>query len=290
MIDAHMHAVEAHVPDGKPGIPGEADLEARPDALALRLRDEMKAAGVTHALGMGRLGAPADDPLGINGTLRIAALVPGLLAIGIADPNKTEADHPGHFEKAEADIKAGKVVALKAYTGYLNFGPDSPAYLPYIRLAARYKVPFIFHTGDTWSTRAKLRYAHPLLVDDVAVDHPDVKFVIAHLGNPWLADAAEVVFKNDNVWADLSGILVGNAESFKTEADGKPAPDSHWALSIPDLRKAFRYTEKPDRFLFGTDWPLAPMASYRTFVESFVPKEHHEEVFETNARRLFKIQ
>ena len=42
----------------------------------------------------------------------------------------------------------------------------------------------------------------PLLVDDVAVDNPDVKFVMAHFGNPWLIDAAEVIYKNDNVWAD----------------------------------------------------------------------------------------
>jgi predicted TIM-barrel fold metal-dependent hydrolase len=250
----------------------------------------MKASGTTHALGMGRLDAPADDPLGISGTLRLAALVPGLHAIGVADPTKIIAVNPDHFKKAEADIAAGKVVALKAYTGYLSYGPDSPAYRPYIRLAARYKIPFIFHTGDTWSTRGKLRFAHPLLVDDVAVDHPDVKFVIAHFGNPWLTDAAEVVYKNDNVWADLSGILVGNAEAFKAGADGKPAADSAWASVLPDLRKAFRYTDKPDRFLYGTDWPLAPMAPYRAFVESFIPKDHHEAVFETNARQLFRIK
>jgi predicted TIM-barrel fold metal-dependent hydrolase len=290
MIDAHIHAVHDHVPGSKPGGPEEVDLEGRPDAVADRLRAEMKEAGVTHALGMGRLDAPADDPLGVNGTLRLAALVPGLRAIGIADPTRLKVAHPEHFKKAEADIAAGKVVALKAYTGYLPYGPDSPAYKPYIRLAARYKIPFIFHTGDTWSTRAKLRYAHPLLVDDVAVDHPDVNFVIAHLGNPWLTDAAEVVYKNENVWADLSGILVGTPDSFKTGPDGKPAPDSHWALSLPDLHKAYRYADKPDRFLFGTDWPLSPMAQYRTFVESFIPKEHHAAVFDTNARKLFGLK
>lgn len=289
MIDAHIHAVNDHVPGSKPADPEGFDLEDRPDVVAERIRQEMKAAGMSHVLGMGRLDAPADDPLGINGTLRLAALVPGLRAIGIADPRKTVAADPGHFKRAEADIAAGKVVALKGYTGYLHFGPDSPAYVPYIRLAARYKVPFVFHTGDTWSTRAKLRYAHPLLVDDVAVDHPDVNFVIAHLGNPWLMDAAEVIFKNENVWADLSGLLVGSAEAFELGEDGKPDADSHRAMLLPELRKVFAYTEKPDRFLYGTDWPLAPMASYRAFVESFIPQEYHAAVFETNARRLFQI-
>ena len=46
-------------------------------------------------------------------------------------------------------------------------------------------MPVFFHTGDTYSPEAKLKFAHPLGVDEVAVDHPDVKFVLCHLGNPW---------------------------------------------------------------------------------------------------------
>lgn len=67
----------------------------------------------------------------------------------------------------------------------------------------------IIHTGDTYSRTAKVRMAHPLLVDDVAVDYPDVKFVMCHLGNPWFQDAAEVLYKNDNVYADISGLTLG---------------------------------------------------------------------------------
>jgi pantetheine-phosphate adenylyltransferase len=41
--------------------------------------------------------------------------------------------------------------------------------------------------------------------------------VLAHVGNPWLTDAAEVVYKNVNVWADLSGLVVGDEASFAAE-------------------------------------------------------------------------
>lgn len=290
MIDAHIHVVHDQAPGTKPMGPGGTILDERPDVLAEHVRAEMKAAGITHALAMGRLDGPADDPLGINGTLRVAAMAPGLHAIGVADPTRTEAEHPGHFRRAEEQLRSGKVVALKAYLGYLPFGPDSPRYEPYYRLAARHKVPFVFHTGDTWSTRAKVRFAHPLLVDEVAVDHPETRFVMAHFGNPWLTDAAEVVYKNDNVWADLSGLIVGDELHFRVDAAGNPPADSSWALIGPDLLKAFRYTEKPERFLYGTDWPLAPMAGYRRFIESVIPKVHHEAVFERNARELFGLK
>jgi predicted TIM-barrel fold metal-dependent hydrolase len=278
MIDVHIHVVN-------PMLPGDKDmdplLDGAPDVLAETVRRQMKAAGVTVALGMGRWDAPEDDPLGINGTVRLATLVPGLHAIGIADPTRGGAEH---FRRVEAALKSGKVRALKAYLGYVHHGPDSPGYTRYYELAAKYKLPFIFHTGDTYSTRAKLRFAHPLLVDDVAVDHPDVRFVLAHFGNPWLIDAAEVVYKNPNVWADLSALVVGDEADFHDEAHRAALNDV-----AESVRRAYRFVGRPDRFLFGSDWPLAPMAAYRDFIRSIVPKEHHEAVFERNAQALFGV-
>ena len=288
MIDVHVHVVNDHVHGDKPVNPGHDNsvLDLRPDELAAQVRDQMKAAGIETILGMGRLSAPADDPLGVNGTLRLGSLVPGLKAIGVADPTRTDVVH---LKKAEEQLAGGKIVALKAYLGYIHQAPDSPGYSPYYRLAAKYNLPFFFHTGDTWATKAKVRFAHPLLVDDVAVDHPEVKFVLAHMGNPWLTDAAEVVFKNENVWADLSGLFVGDENALKLEPDGSITPNTYLADVAQAIRRAFRYTEKPERFLYGSDWPLVPMAAYKKFIQAVVPKEHHEAVFAGNAKALFKL-
>jgi predicted TIM-barrel fold metal-dependent hydrolase len=56
---------------------------------------------------------------------------------------------------------------------------------------------------------------------------------------------------------------------------------------VTDLRKALTFANRYDRILYGSDWPLAPMATYRRFVEAIIPKEHHEKVFRTNAEKLF---
>ena len=277
-IDAHIHVVPPRLPGVGPLSPL---LNGPPEALASALRREMQAAGVTTALAMGCCPASDDDPLGIASTLRIAERVPGLYAIGVADPTRSD---PGHLRRVEAALAGGRVKALKGYLGYLHFGPDHPGYAPYYELASRYRLPFVFHTGDTYSPYAKLKYAHPLGVDDVAVDFPETRFVMAHLGNPWLADAAEVIYKNMNVWADLSGLAVGTEADF-TAAERQDA--------LNDLRagvgRAFRYAERPNRFLYGTDWPLAPMAAYRDFVRTLVPAEFHDSVFAENARTLFRI-
>jgi uncharacterized protein len=278
MIDAHLHVAP-------PNLPGTGSLSPVLDepleTLAARLRQEMAEAGIEQALAMGQYGTAADDPLAVQATLRVARLVPGLHAIGMADPGNSD---PEHLRRVDAVLAAGEVKALKGYLGYLHYGPDHPGYVPYLEMAARHNVPFVFHTGDTYSPRAKLRFAQPLLVDDVAVDHPQVKFVLAHLGNPWLSEAAEVVYKNINVWADLSGILVGDAAWFSEEERQELLRDT-----AAEIRRAFRYAERPNRFLYGSDWPLAPMAAYRDFIRAAIPEVFHPQVFTDNAQLLFRI-
>jgi predicted TIM-barrel fold metal-dependent hydrolase len=278
MIDAHVHVVP-------PGLPGVGSLSPVLDlpvpARAAAVRQVLQAAGVDRALAMGCWNAPPDDPLGIAETLTLAREVPGLFAVGVADPARTDT---GHLQRVDAALAAGRVRALKGYLGYLHFGPDHPGYTPYYELAARRGIPFIFHSGDTYSPRAKLRFAYPLLIDDVAVDHPDVRFVLAHCGYPWLVEAAEVVYKNVNVWADLSGLAVGSESSFQNEERRDLFEDT-----MAMVRKAFRYAERPNRFLYGSDWPLAPMTAYRDLIRSIIPEVHHPLVFEENARALFRF-
>jgi predicted TIM-barrel fold metal-dependent hydrolase len=282
MIDAHIHVTNSKLP----GIIAEDPMLDGPEPeLAALLKTEMAKAGITQILAMGRLDAPSSDPLGITGILRLARFLPGLHAIGAIDPTRNS---PAHFRAVEQVLKEGKVKALKAYLGYVHLPPDDPAYIPYYKLAATYRVPVVFHTGDTYSKTAKVRFAHPLPIDDVAVDHPDVRFVLAHFGNPWLIDAAEVIYKNDNVWADLSALIIGDEALFEGHfAARKPNPGI--ASVIPSVRDAILYTGKPDRFLFGSDWPLAPMASYRKLIEAIVPPEHRQAIFHDNARDLFGL-
>ena len=278
MIDVHIHAV----PPNLPGVGALAPLlREAPAAVAAQLRREMQTAGVTDAFAMGAYDAGDDDPLGINRTLEVAAFVPGLRPIGAMNPARTDGDH---FARVELLLAAGAVVALKGYLGYLHYEPAHPNYRRYYELAAKYRVPVMFHTGDTYSPQAKLKYAHPLGVDEVAVDHPECRFVLCHLGNPWTTDAAEVIYKNVNVWADLSGLMVGDDGAFASEEGRDAAADA-----AHEVRRAIRYSERPNRFLYGSDWPLAPMTAYREFVKGAVPAEHHECVFEENARRLFRL-
>lgn len=182
----------------------------------------------------------------------------------------------------EAGLKSQKYGCLKIYLGYVHLYAYDKSYEPFYRLAQRYDVPVVFHTGDTDSTKAKLKYSDPLTIDEVAVDHPNVKFVIAHCGNPWIESAAEVTYKNPNVYIECSAMLTGNLDEMPKEKVE--------VYVVRPIAWVFGYLEDPSKLMFGTDWPLTTMKPYVEAYKRAIPKEHWRAVFHDNAARVFKFR
>jgi len=113
------------------------------------------------------------------------------------------------------------------------------------------------------------------------VTYPKIRFVIAHLGNPWFHSAAEVVYKNDNVSVDLSALLLDDVSQID--------PETVDELIIKPIRFVFRYTENPSKFLFASDWPLVDIKSYKQVIMRAIPEAHWDKVFHDNAAALFKL-
>ena len=116
MVDTHIHVVP-------PNLPGVGSLNPAlrlpTDDIAAKLREEMRASGVHTALAMGEWNCRPDDPLGVRSTLLLAEKVPGLRPIGVMDPAR--GPDRDHLRAVEAELKLGRVVALKGYLGYLHY-------------------------------------------------------------------------------------------------------------------------------------------------------------------------
>jgi predicted TIM-barrel fold metal-dependent hydrolase len=175
-------------------------------------------------------------------------------------------------------LSAGLVKGLKIYPGYEPFYPHDRRMQVVYDLAEEFAVPVMIHCGDTYSRTGKLKYAHPLEVDEVAVDHPNVKLVICHLGNPWLVDCMEVLYKNENVYADFSGLVPGEfSEAFEDYMEEQ-------------IKEVLLYAGQPDRLLYGSDWPISSMKSYVAFVRQLeMPEDHRRAILGENARDLFRL-
>lgn len=192
----------------------------------------------------------------------------GVLGI---NPKKIEKNS---VDKIEEGIKLNLIKGLKIYPGYYYNYPNNKVYHKFYKLAEKYNVPVIIHCGDTYKKEALVKYAHPLNVDELAVKFPKVIFVIAHLGNPWIIDAAEVVYKNKNVYADLSGLFIGKIGSEFTKKK---------------VLEALDYIDDYNKILYGSDWPLVNIKDYIKIIKNIVPKKYHKKVFYENAKKLFKL-
>lgn len=176
-------------------------------------------------------------------------------------------------------LRSGLVKGLKLYPGYEPFYPNDSRLKVLYDMAVEFDVPVMFHSGDTYAPTGRVKYSHPLHLDDVAVDHPELKIVICHVGNPWIKDCMEVMYKNKNVYADISGLVLGDfSDRFEKYMKGQ-------------LEEMILYSGEPAYLLFGTDWPISTMGSYVKFMQQLdLPEEKKELILWKNAAKLFKLQ
>jgi hypothetical protein len=175
-------------------------------------------------------------------------------------------------------LEDGLIKGLKLYPGYEPFYPYDNRLKVVYDLAVEYDVPMMFHSGDTYTPKGRVRFSHPIHIDDVAVDNPEMKIVICHVGNPWIRDCMEVVYKNKNVFTDFSGLVLGDfTEKFEKYMKGQ-------------LEEMILYAGEPEYLLYGTDWPISTMKSYLKFMKQLdLPEDKKELILWKNAAKLFKI-
>jgi len=118
---------------------------------------------------------------------------------------------------------------------------DRTAY-PIYEVIAEHKLPAIFHTGHSGMGSGmrggggvRLKYGQPMLVDDVAVDFPDMKIILAHPSWPWVDESLSMALHKENVFIDLSG----------------------WSPKYfqPQIIQ-YANTQLRHKMLFGSDFPL----------------------------------
>ena len=115
------------------------------------------------------------------------------------------------------------------------------------RAAEANGIPVMFHTGTSIFHGARNRYGDPIHVDDVAVDFPKMKILMAHGGRPlWMHTCFFLLRRHPNVFLDISGI-----------------PPRSLLQYFPRLEEISHKT------LFGTDWPGPGVPDIKTNLDEF---------------------
>ena len=88
----------------------------------------------------------------------------------------------------------------------------------------------------------------------------------------------EVVYKNKNVFADISGLVLGD---FSEKFEG---------YMKKEIEEMIAYAGDPKYLLYGTDWPISNMKSYLKFMDQLDLEDDKKElILWKNAADLFKI-
>ena len=264
-IDAHTHIGT---------LPGSPKKESLEENFVLLLK-EARENNVDHLIVIAGLGHSNDRTASILDVVSGHQNVHVIAGVNIAYSSE-------YLEQLEDWVKTKQIVGVKFYTGYQHFYPSDKRCAPIYDIALRHNIPVIFHSGDTLANyvkNPKVKYSHPLHIDEVAADYPDLKIVIAHMGNPWLVDCAELLYKNPNVYADISGLIVG--EDLNTP---------YGELMKKRIKEMVDYIGPEHKLLYGTDYPVASMNAYLEFARSLeLSPEGKDNLFFKNALRVFTI-
>lgn len=170
---------------------------------------------------------------------------------------------------------------IKLFPGYRPFYPHDRRLDPVYEYAHQRKLPILIHTGDTMDPQGLVKYARPVEVDEAAVRFRDVPIVLCHFGNPWVDEAAEVVYKNKNVYADTSGLLAHPSH---------PLFDRMVELCRRRLLEGILMVGSAERILYGSDWPLLDLKVALQLVTSLdLPERDRTAILGGNAQRLFGL-
>jgi len=176
----------------------------------------------------------------------------------------------GLFELASL-AGEGKIKGIKLYPGYQGFEPGDERLDEVYALAERYGLPVMLHGGElqiccppeqlengprpcgfaTCKLRQYEDMSRPAFVERPAREHPRVKFVVSHLGNPHFDELRGLMNRCPNVYTDISGQFISGSSEDTEE---------YRQFIVAEIRRFLACPRGHERVIFATDFPIQSYA------------------------------
>ena len=180
-------------------------------------------------------------------------------------------------KEARRLIEEYGVKGFKFHPSVQAFYPNDPMAYPLYEVIAEYKLPALFHTGQTGigagmpgGGGVRLKYSNPMHIDDVAADFPDMPIIMAHPSFPWQEEALSVATHKPSVYIDLSG----------------------WSPKyFPQILVQYANGLLKHNMLFGSDFPLiTPDRWLEDFAKLPIKDEVRQLILKDNAVKLLRLK
>ena len=176
----------------------------------------------------------------------------------------------GLYDLQQAVKKMG-FVGAHFYPHWFSMRPDAAQMYPYYAKCCELGIPLMMQVGHNlvYSQERRLpSVARPILLDQVAIDFPELTLIGIHIGVPWTDEMISMCWKHDNIFT------AGDAYAPKHW----PGPFVHYAK-----------TYGRHKVLFGTDWPVIdPERAVREVADLDFKPAAHRLMMRDNALRIFR--
>lgn len=166
----------------------------------------------------------------------------------------------------EALVRDYSFKGIKLYPPYQHHYPNDARMYPLYAKAEELGLPVLVHTGSSVFKGARIKYANPLFLDDVAIDFPDLVILLAHCGRPfWYDEAWWMARRHPNVYLEVSGL-----------------PGRKLLEYMP------RLGDLADKVVYGSDWPGMPSLTANVEAIRSLPFTDHasQAILYDNAARI----
>lgn len=178
--------------------------------------------------------------------------------------------------QAERAVRDHRVLGFHFHPIIGHYSVDDPALASLFEAIDGLGVPVMIDVGTTGMGAgmpggggARVRHAHPMAVDELAVTFPGLTIIAAHPGWPWVDEMTAVALHKGNVYWELSGW----------------APKHFPASLKTDIRGRLQ-----DKVMFGSDYPSLPLERVlREWDDLGYSDEVMDKVFHANAERVLGL-
>lgn len=172
----------------------------------------------------------------------------------------------------EQAVKEYGFVGAHLYPHWFKMAPDAALYYPYYAKCCELDIPIMMQVGQNLIYQKDVRLpsvARPILLDQIAIDFPELVLIGIHVGIPWTDEMIAMAWKHANVY-------IGT--------------DAYAPKYLPPALVHYMNSYGSSKVLFGTDWPVIdPERAVREMAALNLRPESHHKIMRENALNVFKF-
>jgi predicted TIM-barrel fold metal-dependent hydrolase len=203
IVDVHTHFLRSQTDVGPQVISDMQRCDIDPAVWSFTAEDHLRATSkADHAVVFGLSAAKTGWRVPNDAVAAHVEMAPDrLIFFASVDPGQD-----GFMEELERCHQELRCRGVKLGPIYQGVHPLDKRYYEIYGYCERNSLPVVTHMAATFSSGVPLDYARPAHMDQVAIDFPDLKIVLAHMGHPWEAETVASIRKQANLFADISAL------------------------------------------------------------------------------------